>query len=119
MFFDLKEFKAEVGFEFRFAVEHKGFNYFHRCRVAEVIPNKRLAYTWRYKGYAGDSLVTFELFAAGGKTRLKLTHEGLESFPKHPAFDRANFTQGWTSLIGESLKQFVETKSRKKPPTKK
>ena len=118
-FFDLKEFKAEVGFEFRFAVEHKGFNYLHRCRVADVIPNKRLAYTWRYEGYAGDSLVTFELFAADGKTRLKLTHEGLESFPKHPAFGRANFTQGWTALIGESLKQFVETKSRKKPPTKK
>jgi uncharacterized protein YndB with AHSA1/START domain len=107
-YFDLKEFKAEAGFEFQFAVEHEGFNYVHHCRVTDVIPNKKLAYTWRYEGYAGDSLVTFELFAEGGKTRVKLTHEGLETFPRIPAFARSNFMGGWTSLIGSSLKEFVE-----------
>jgi uncharacterized protein YndB with AHSA1/START domain len=107
-YFDLKEFKAEAGFEFQFAVEHEGFNYVHHCRVTDVIPNKKLAYTWRYEGYAGDSLVTFELFAEGGKTRLKLTHEGLETFPAIPAFARTNFMGGWTSLIGSSLKEFIE-----------
>jgi uncharacterized protein YndB with AHSA1/START domain len=107
-YFELEEFKAEAGFEFQFTVEHEGFTYVHHCRVTEVIPNKKLAYTWRYEGYAGDSLVTFELFAEGGKTRLKLTHEGLETFPKIPAFARSNFMGGWTSLIGSSLLMFVE-----------
>jgi uncharacterized protein YndB with AHSA1/START domain len=107
-YFDLKEFKPEVGFEFQFVVEHEGTTYDHRCKVTEVIPQKKLAYTWRYKGHEGDSLVTFELFADGNETRLKLTHEGLETFPKIPAYARENFEKGWTEIIGSELKQFVE-----------
>lgn len=107
-YFDLKEFKPEVGFEFQFVVEHEGTTYDHRCKVTEVIPQKKLAYTWRYKGHEGDSLVTFELFSDGNKTRLKLTHEGLETFPKTPAYARENFEKGWTEIIGSELKQFVE-----------
>jgi uncharacterized protein YndB with AHSA1/START domain len=107
-YFDLKEFKPEVGFEFEFTVEHKGMTYCHLCKITEVIPQKRLAYTWRYQGHKGDSLVTFELSAHGDKTRLKLTHEGLETFPKGPSFARKNFVEGWTQLIGASLKDFVE-----------
>jgi len=108
--FDLREFAPAVGFEFQFDVEHEGFRYCHRCKVTEAIPHKRLAYTWRYEGYAGDSLVTFELFAQGAKTRVRLTHEGLETFPKLPAFARKNFEQGWTEIVGTSLKNFVEGK---------
>jgi uncharacterized protein YndB with AHSA1/START domain len=107
--FDIKEFKPEVGFEFQFYGEKDGVKYFHRCKITEVIPGKKLAYSWRYEGHEGNSLVTFELFAEGGKTRLRLTHEGLESFPRTPAFARANFTEGWTCLIGSQLKEFVET----------
>jgi uncharacterized protein YndB with AHSA1/START domain len=107
-YFDLKEFKPEVGFEFAFVVEHEGNRYDHRCRVTEVIPEKKIAYAWRYEGQEGDSLVTFELFADGDKTRLKLTHEGIETFPKTPAYARKNFEAGWTEIIGSSLKQFVE-----------
>ena len=106
-YFDLEEFKPEVGFEFEFIFEHEGMKYHHLCKITEVIPQKKLAYTWRYKGHEGDSLVTFELFAEGEKTRLKLTHEGLETFPKLPAFARENFKQGWTSIASE-LQQFVE-----------
>ena len=107
-YFDLKEFKPEVGFEFQFVVEHEGTTYDHRCKITEVAPQKKLAYTWRYEGHEGDSLVTFELFADGDKTRLKLTHEGLETFPKTPAYARENFEKGWTEIIRSELKQFVE-----------
>ena len=107
-YFDLKEFKPEVEFEFQFVVEHEGTTYDHRCKVTDVIPQKKLAYTWRYKGHEGDSLVTFELFVDGDKTRLKLTHEGLETFPKTSAYARENFEKGWTEIIGSELKQFVE-----------
>ena len=108
-YFDLKEFKPEVDFEFEFTVEHGGMKYHHLCKIIEVIPHKKLAYTWRYAGHEGDSLVTFELFAEGDKTRLKVTHQGLETFPKTPAFARKNFVEGWTQLIGSSLKEFVES----------
>lgn len=111
-YFDLKEFKPEVGFEFEFSIEHEGVNYHHLCKLTEAVPEKKLAYTWRYKGEPGDSLVTLELFAEGDKTRLKLTHAGIETFPKTPAYARKNFEAGWTEIIGSSLKQFIE-KSRK------
>jgi uncharacterized protein YndB with AHSA1/START domain len=107
-YFDLKEFKPEVGFEFEFTVEHEGTKYHHLCKITEVIPQKKISYTWRYAGEEGDSLVTFELFAQGDKTRLKLTHEGLETFPKLPAYAKTNFEKGWTEIIGSSLKQYVE-----------
>jgi uncharacterized protein YndB with AHSA1/START domain len=108
-YFDLKEFKPEVGFEFEFTVEHEGMKYCHLCKITEVISQKKLAYSWRYKGHEGDSLVTLELSADGDKTRLRLTHEGLETFPKAPSFARKNFMEGWTQIIGSSLKEFVES----------
>jgi len=107
-YFDLKEFKPEIGFEFEFVVEHEGNSYHHVCKVTEVIPQKKIAYTWLYKNEPGNSLVTFELFPEGNKTRLKLTHTGIETFPKTPAYARKNFEAGWTAIIGSELKQFVE-----------
>ena len=111
-YFDLKEFKPQVGFGFEFIVEHEGNSYHHLCKVTEVIPEKKIAYTWRYKGEPGDSLVTFELFPADNKTRLKLTHTGIETFPKTPAYARKNFVAGWTAIIGSELKQFVEASKK-------
>src|SRR5262245_56175021 len=105
-YFDLKEFQAKVGFEFEFVVEHEGNSYHHLCRVTETTPPRKLAYTWRYKGHEGNSLVTFELSPEGEKTRLKLTHKGLETFPPTAAFARENFEQGWTEIIGKSLPEF-------------
>jgi uncharacterized protein YndB with AHSA1/START domain len=112
-YFNLDDFRPEVGFEFGFDVEHEGKQYLHRCKVTEVTRKKKLAYTWRYDGYEGISLVTFELFPEGNRTRLRLTHDGLESFPKLPDFARASFTAGWTSLIGTSLKDYVENEGAK------
>ena len=111
-YLDLKDFKPEVGFEFEFVVEHEGNTYHHLCRDTEVIPQKKIAYTWRYKGELGDSLVTIELFAEGDKTRLKLTHSVIETFPKTPAYARKNFEAGWTAIIGSELKEFVEKRQK-------
>ena len=113
-YFDLKEFKPEVGFEFGFVVEHEGNTYHHLCKVTEVIPQKKIAYTWRYKGEVGDSLVTFELFGERDRTRLKLTHSGIETFPKTPAYARKNFEAGWTEIVGSELKRFVENAEKRK-----
>jgi uncharacterized protein YndB with AHSA1/START domain len=111
-YFDLKEFKPQVGFEFEFVVEHEGNSYHHLCRVTEVVLQKKIAYSWRYKDEPGDSLVTIELSPEGEKTRLKLTHSGIETFPKTPSYARKNFEAGWTAIIGTELKQFVEQKQK-------
>ena len=113
-YFDLKEFKPQIGFEFEFVVEHEGNTYHHLCKVTEVILEKKIAYTWRYKGEVGDSLVTFELFGEGDRTRLKLTHSGIETFPKTPAYARKNFEAGWTEIIGSEFKRFVENTENRK-----
>lgn len=111
-YFDLQEFKPEVGFTFEFEGSNEDRSYLHLCEVTEVVPGRKLTYSWRYKGYEGISYVTFELFPEGEKTRLKLTHAGLETFPaSNPDFARKNFEAGWTDIIGNSLKNFVETQS--------
>jgi uncharacterized protein YndB with AHSA1/START domain len=108
-YFDLAEFKAEVGFEFQFLAGSEEKKYLHLCKITEVIVGKKLVYSWRYDGYEGNSIVTFELFEEGNTTRVKLTHAGLETFPKDkPDFARESFVKGWTYIIGTSLKDFVE-----------
>ncbi len=108
-YFDLSEFRPEVGFEFSFAGQgSKGEKYIHLCKILEVMPLKKISYSWTYKDYPGYSVVTFELFEEGKEqTRLKLTHEGLESFPGTEDFAPASFQAGWTELIGNLLKNFL------------
>jgi len=107
-YFDIESFKPEVGFEFTFKGENEGRVYIHLCKITELIPGRKLKHSWRYQDYEGISFVTFELFPEGNKTRIKLTHEGLESFPALPDFARNNFKEGWTMIIGTLLKDFVE-----------
>jgi uncharacterized protein YndB with AHSA1/START domain len=109
-YFKLEEFKPEVGFEFEFTGGSKdGPKYTHVCKVTEVIPGRKLTHTWKYKDYEGDSSVTWELFPEGDKTRLRLTHVGLETFPQNnPDFEKTSFSKGWTFITGTSLKNFVE-----------
>jgi uncharacterized protein YndB with AHSA1/START domain len=111
--FNIAEFKPVVGFEFEFTAGKEGRTKFlHHCRVTDVIPLKRLAYTWRYAGHAGDSLVTFDLHAEGDQTRVRITHTGLETFPAIADLTRENFLAGWTFLLGTSLKDFLEKKEK-------
>jgi uncharacterized protein YndB with AHSA1/START domain len=109
-YFKVDDFEPVVGFEFQFSGGCDNGKYLHLCKITEVVPGNKLAYTWRYDGYEGNSLVTFELFAEGDRTRLKLTHTGLDTLPKTPAFARNRFNEGWTSLLGTRLKEFVEAK---------
>ena len=109
-YFNMEEFKPEVGFEFRFwGGPAEDRQYLHICRITEVIPEKKLVHSWEYEGYEGSTLVSFELFEEdGNQTRLKLSHHGLDNFPKeNPDFAQANFAEGWTSIIGTSLKNFL------------
>ena len=108
-YFDLAAFKPEVGFEFKFEGGPPGKTYTHVCKITEVQVNKKLAHSWRYEGYEGNSFVTWELVPEGKKTRVKLTHDGLETFPaSNSDFAKKNFATGWNEIVGTSLKKFVE-----------
>ena len=106
----LEDFKPEPGFVTRFTVNNFGKDFEHIWTVKEAVPNIKISYEWKYGGQPGESMVSFELEAEGKRTRLTLTHSGLETFNPavYPEYARENFVQGWTSLIGTQLKTFVE-----------
>jgi uncharacterized protein YndB with AHSA1/START domain len=105
----LESFKPEVGFETQFSIRNNEKDFLHIWKVTEVAPGKKITFEWKFGGNPGKSSVTFELSSEGKKTKLKLTHKGLETFlpESNPDFARGNFLMGWTSLAS-TLKQFVE-----------
>ena len=108
-YFDIEEFKTEPGFKFQFLAGDEKKKYLHLCKVTEVIPGKKLTYSWRYENDPNISFVTFELSPEGEQTKLTLIHEGVEGFASdNPDFKKQNFVEGWTDIIGASLKEFVE-----------
>lgn len=109
-YFDIPEFRPEVGLEFRFmGGPSEDRQYQHICKIEDVIPDRKLAHSWKYDGYEGNTLVTFELFGEGNQTRLRLTHNGLETFPAgNPDFAKENFAEGWTWIIGTALKNYLD-----------
>ncbi len=106
----LEKFKAEKGFETQFNVHHEGKDYLHIWKIREVIPLKKISVEWKYGGYPGNSVVSFELFAQGDKTKLVLTHEGIETFMpgKYPELAKENFMKGWIQFMDKGLKEFLE-----------
>ena len=102
----LQKFEPIVGYKFQF--DDNNPEYHKEWMVTKVIEGKTLAHSWAYKGYAGSSEVTFDLFADGNRTRLKVTQTGLESFPNHLHFKRERFEWGWESLLGQNLKHLLE-----------
>lgn len=107
-YFDLEDFKPEIGFTFEFIGECEGVKYLHLCEVTEVESGTKITYSWKYRDYPGSSYVTWELFPEGDSTKLILTHKGLDTFPPHKDFTRESFTGGWTHFLGTALKKFLE-----------
>jgi uncharacterized protein YndB with AHSA1/START domain len=102
---NIPAFKAAAGFETSFDAESGGRTFTHQWKVTEVSPGRMIRYRWKYRQYRGEGTVTFELSESRGKTLLRLTNSGLESFPQDiPEFSRESCEIGWRYLIGERLK---------------
>ncbi|MBF9221983.1 SRPBCC family protein [Hymenobacter ruricola] len=104
----VRKFEPVVGFRFEFTDD--GSPYGKEWVVTEVVDGRKLAHTWAYRNYPGSSEVTFELIEQGDKTKLALTHTGLESFPDDPHFARSRFENGWAQILGSNLKDYLERK---------
>ena len=108
-YFQLNDFKPEKGFEFTFTGEGKnGTQYLHICEITEVIPFRKLSYTWRYENLPGLSAVSFNLEEREGKTYLELKHSGVETFTVNGEdFQPDNFREGWRYIVHTSLKNYL------------
>lgn len=74
------------------------------CQVLEVIPNERLAYSWKggddgNTGYGSrlDTVVTWTLTRAANGTRVRLVHSGFELPRNEIAF--TNMGRGWKTIL--------------------
>lgn len=85
----LVKFKPIEGFEFVFS--NDGSPYQKEWIVTKIQDGLVFAHSWIYKGFLGSSEVTFELVEEGDKTRLRVTHTGLASFPNDEHFARHRF----------------------------
>ena len=103
----MTEFEPTVGFETEFNVHCEGEDFLHQWKVTDVEPEKRITYQWRYGGYPGDSVVTWELSREENATKLTLIHAGQESFQGHSLFSRENGIAGWRYFLQQSLKEFL------------
>ncbi|MCW1961529.1 SRPBCC family protein [Chryseobacterium viscerum] len=109
-YFDIRDFVLEIGKEFNFYEPGGENKYHHQGEILEIIPNQKLKHTWSYPDFSAlKTVVTWELFPEDGQTLVKLTHEGIENFKDlGEGFSRDNFTQGWNTILGQSLKEYVE-----------
>ena len=110
-YFPLQAFTAEVGFRFSFVSGNsEGKPYLHLCEVIEVIPEKKLSYTWQYEGLPGCTTVSFGLLEHSSGTLLRLTHSGIETLAEGGAdFKKENFVGGWTYFLQTALADYLKT----------
>lgn len=110
--FDIPGFRALPGFSFQFYEEGENRQYLHVCRILNAVENKQLSYSWRFNGYPGNSVVTFDLEEMqNGKTKVILTHEGVDTFSEDcsdPNMSPDVFEVGWIDKIKNLLKKSIE-----------
>jgi uncharacterized protein YndB with AHSA1/START domain len=75
-----------------------------QCEVVEVVPNRRLAYSWKgghgaNEGYGSllDTVVTLSLEPGEDGTRLRVVHAGF-ILPRNETAYR-NMSGGWTGVV--------------------
>lgn len=107
-FEDIPEFEAVAGFKTSFPVQSGDRTFTHEWEILEAIPGKRIKYKWCYKEHEGTGTVTFELFEKAEQSILKLTNEGLETFPQDiPEFKEESCRAGWEYFIKGRLHNFL------------
>lgn len=107
-FENIPSFKPEVGFNTQFTVRSGERAFLHLWEVTEVVPMRKIVYSWKYETYPGEASVLFELTQEGESTRLKLTNIVLEDFPDDiPEFKRESCVAGWEYFIQGRLKEYL------------
>ncbi len=108
-YFDIPDFVPVKGETFNFFEPGDEHKFHHRCEILDVVPFKKFEHTWTYPEKSkGKSVLKWELSPEGDKTRVVLTHSGVESFADGGLdFKTENFKAGWSEILEVSLKNFL------------
>ena len=108
-FFDnIPDFKAEVGFETSFDVDSGNRVFRHLWKITEVVIPSKIVYHWSYPDFDCAGTVTFQLDDNQNGTLVRITNEGLHTFPDDiPEFTRESCLGGWEYFIG-NLKEYLD-----------
>lgn len=102
-----ENFKLEKGNVFKM-MGGKEHNIVHICKIIEIIPEKKLSYTWAVENMLSDTLVTYELEEQDDKTKLTLTHSGWDKVTlAKPGADRDAYNNGWDQVL-PGLKKYID-----------
>ncbi|UHO39738.1 SRPBCC domain-containing protein [Chryseobacterium capnotolerans] len=112
-YFNIQDFEPEVGKVFNFYEPGGENKYHHQGEILEIIPNQKVKHSWSYPDFSDlKTIVTWELASEEDGTLVKLTHDGIENFEDlGEGFSRENFTGGWNSILGQSLKEYLEKRA--------
>jgi len=108
------DFKPIIGHKFQFwtkPVINFGFDGNVYCEVLEIVPLKKLSYSW--KGGPGkgkitlDSIVIWTLVSKDGGTELTIEHKGFEGMKNFIGYFFMN--SGWKSVIKKRLNEFLKS----------
>jgi uncharacterized protein YndB with AHSA1/START domain len=107
------DFKPIAGHKFQFRTNPRikaGFDGIVYCEVLEVIPHKKLSYSWKGGPAPGritlDSKVSWTLIPTPTGTRLQLLHEGFRGMKNFLAYVFMN--AGWAKKIRKRFKQMLD-----------
>ena len=104
----LDDFQPEVGFKTAFKVQSENRTFTHQWEVIEVVPEKKITYSWRFPEFPGVSTSCFEVFGDQNTSRLQLTILVQANFPEDiPEFKRESCIGGWDYFIHANLKEYM------------
>jgi uncharacterized protein YndB with AHSA1/START domain len=94
------DFQPIVGHDFQFRTNplpQFDFDGIVYCKVLEIVPNKKLVYSWKGGPAKGeiswDTIVEWTLIEKNNGTELQLAHSGFENVEKLPIY--YGFQDGW------------------------
>ena len=103
----ISELDVRVGGRYRIEMRHvSGRVHTATGRYLEVVPARRLAFTWGWveDAVGGDGRVTVELTPECGETRLVLVHENLPD-----ADSKEKHAQGWNGCLDQLANKLQPT----------
>jgi len=98
------DFEAAAGKKFFLECDHQGKIL---CAVKEIVPGKKLVYSFQPKEIKVETLVTITLVKEGKGTRLTLIHSGWDSLPPSEQGMADNYESGWGMHLGKLNEQIA------------